>query len=121
VDLSEPLHHYSPVQAAFSMATHHFSSGDRLDLSAKQLSVARLFYLEEKPVSAIAAHLHMREDTVRTHLKRIRDKLEPVVGSRVSRTIAVWLREHPGALLQPEKGLPDRAPQKGTEDETAGG
>lgn len=88
-----------PLRSLFLNVRHRFAPRDVLALSPAQRRVARLFYLEEKSEREIARLLDIKPDTVKTHLKRIREKAGPVVGSSLSRRITAWLHAHPGELL----------------------
>ena len=97
-DAGHPLGSAVPVRAAFLEARRRFGAATALALSPAQRQVARLFYLAELTEREVGRELGMRPSTVRTHLKRIREKAVPVVGSPVSRAITAWLAEHPAEL-----------------------
>lgn len=59
------------------------------ELSPRQAQVLALVYVEDQPISEVAAILDLGEETIRTHLKRGRhalaSKLEPMAERRVRR------------------------------------
>lgn len=99
---SHPLGRPVPLRTVFLTVRGRFGPGEAvLALTPIQRRIARLFYLEEKTEGEIGTLLGIRPNTVKAHLGRIRTKAEPIVGSRLSRGIASWLRSHPSECLDP--------------------
>lgn len=99
----QPLGPATPVRCLFLMVHSRFgSAAPELVLSPTERRVARLFYLDTCKAEEIARLLKIQPGTVKTHLQRIRDKAEPVVGCRVARRLAAYLEQHPAVLAEPE-------------------
>ncbi len=94
-----PLGYPVPVRTLFMAVKHRFASPPLLKLSPTQRQVARLFYLEERTEREVARTLGIKQGTVKAHLKRIREKAEPYLGSTVSRAIASWLHDRPAEVI----------------------
>lgn len=95
-----PLGLAVPARSLFMAVRQRFGAAPVLGLSPRQRQVARLFYLEDDTEGAIAARLGIRPDTVKTHLQRIRERIEPHLGVTHSRAVAGWLRDRPAELAE---------------------
>jgi len=79
-----------------------------LKLTRALKRVAYWFYLKwdkQGPLTeeSVAFHLHVKPNTVKDHLRKIRTRAEEVIGSRERERISLWLHLHPSEVSSPDE------------------